>query len=173
MEPVSADKIAIPFPGKYGLLSTLRFADNDTTSSKFCELCANFEISAIAEEPEEGMLLMLVISQHEIRQQYEDVYPEFPRLKRRASSGCTFCSFVRNSLLVECCKQDKRPTRKREAVQIILTASMYEQVEDKSALSFYRNRGPHSLKIQVRTRENNWSPTFVAYNVTFQTSSGM
>jgi hypothetical protein len=170
---MGVDDIAIVPPGIYGLLSTLKFSDSEATSSKFCELCANFQISSVAEEPEEGTLLMLCISNHEIRQEYKDFYPSFSGLQRRESSGCTFCSFITNSLRVELSKQAKWLSPKRKPVRIVLSASISERVEDGSALAMYRDRGPHTLKIQVLNEEYGESSEIVSYDVTFQTSSGM
>jgi hypothetical protein len=170
---MGVDDYAIVPPGIYGLLSTLKFSDGGATSTKFCEICANFQISSVAEEPEEGTLLMFSISKHEIRQEYKDFYPFFSGLQRRESSGCAFCSFITNSLRVELSKRVKRLSPKKQPVRIVLSASMVEQVEDGSALAMYSDRGPHTLKIQVLNEEYGEILEIVSYDVTFQTSSGM
>jgi hypothetical protein len=159
--------------GIHGLLSTLKFSDSGATSSKFCELCANFRISSIADEPDKYILFTFCISDHEIRQEYKDVYPFFSGLQRRKSSGCAFCSFITNSLQVELSKRAKWLSPKRRPVRIVLSASISERVEDGSALAMYRDRGPHILKIQLLNEEYSESSEMVSYDVTFQTSSGM
>ena len=160
-------------PGIHGLLSILKFSEEGATSSKFCELCVNFQISSVAEEPEEGTLLMMHISNREIRQEYKDIYPFFSDLLRRESSGCAFCSFITKSLRVELSKQAKWLNPQRQPVRIVLSASMSEHVEDGSALAMYRDLGSHTLKIQVLKEEYGESSEIVSYDVTFQTSSGM
>src|SRR4051812_1942098 len=132
---------------KYSLLATLAFSDNYTQPLKICALCAKFEIRAIPEVPDEEYLLFCVISQHKIHQEYEDIYPDFPNMKKRATNGCTFCTFIRKSLRSEYRKQNGCLGRNEEAVQIILTASMYERVEDESSLSMYRSQEPHIMEV--------------------------
>ncbi|KAF2182365.1 hypothetical protein K469DRAFT_690836 [Zopfia rhizophila CBS 207.26] len=153
---------------KHSLLATLTFSDNHTQSLKICPLCARFQIRAVPEVPEEGCLLFSVISRRKIHHEYEDIYPAFPNMEKRATNGCTFCTFIRTSLLSEYCKLNRCLGRKEEAVQVILTASLDEGVEDESALSMYRSQEPHTIEARVRRRDDNWNAGLLTYEIAFQ-----
>lgn len=159
-------------PVMHGLLSTLEFSDSGATSTKFCEFCANFQIRSVA-EPDYGVLYMGCISKHEIRQEYKDFFPYFSGLQRRESSGCAFCSFIVETLRRELSKKPLRLSPERRPVQIVLSASISQGEDDGTALAMYRNRGPHTLKIQVLYEKYGETWEIVSYDVTFQTSSDM
>ena len=159
-------------PDKYNLLATLAFSDNHTHPLKICALCARFQIRAVPKVPDAGCLFSCIISQHKIRQEYEDIYPAFPNMEKRATDGCTFCTFIRTSLLSEYRKLNRCSGCKEAAVQVIFTASMDERVDDDSALSMYRSQEPHTIKVLVRRRDDNWNAELLAYEIAFQMSSG-
>jgi hypothetical protein len=176
----------------YSLLTTLAFSD-DGYSSKLCALCADFQIRAVPEFDPEALITTMV-SQHEIRQQYEDIFPAFPYMEKRAIDGCTFCNFLRTSLISESrghslhrrvrCKKNSVPENQQRSsgrtrgglrgvgAQIILTATINEHVDHKSALSMYRSEEPNSIRVMLHIADGEWIYPGKAYKITFQMSSG-
>jgi hypothetical protein len=158
---------------KYGLLSTLSFSNNNSQSSKLCAECAKFQIRVDAGEPDEVGLIFMA-AQHRLRQEYEDIFPIFPNMKERTAHGCTFCTFIRSSLLSELYKRKSRfSAHKGQAAKIILTGSMTEMVDHESTLSMYRSEEPHALEIEVHIKDDEWRAAILKYKIELQMSTGL
>lgn len=94
-------------------------------------------------------------------------------MEKRANDGCTFCNFMRTSLLSEYGKLARNLKCKEEVVQVILHAHMVETVEDGSALAVYRNQEPNIIKVRMCIKDDDLTRILLAYDIIFQFSSGM
>ena len=158
--------------GNYATLSTLTLSDNHAQPSNLCALCATFQIRGVPEVPDEECVLFSWASYHKLRQEYKDMCPDFPNMKKRATEGCDFCAFLRNSLLWQYEKLGSGSGCKNEPVQVILSAWMIEMVEDESALSMFRSRGPHVVQVLVQKTDESRHSKILTFEMTFQISKG-
>ena len=151
---ISRKKYQLEVESKSRLLPSLAFSNTDSSPSKLCVLCAEFKIIAEALKYEEDVAAVGHYAAHRAYRPYEDVYPDFPDLEKRAADGCDFCAFLRNSLPSEYRKSTGRFGISKTSVWLILSTIIIEEMYDESTLSVYKRDEPHTLHVQVLRRHS-------------------
>lgn len=146
---------------KSRLRPSLEIRDIDSSSSKLCVFCAKFGFNPEAsweEEDEEDDPERLHSGtpsvSHRAYNPYDDVYPDFSDMERRAAEGCNFCAFLRNSLLSECRTKKGSHDHDKRSVRVIISADILEMDDDESTIAVYKRKGPHEIRVQVHSKES-------------------
>ncbi|ORX96677.1 hypothetical protein BCR34DRAFT_179129 [Clohesyomyces aquaticus] len=163
------------FLGNSSVSTTLTFTDK----AKVCELCATFRISGSAVFPvfsDYRWDRPKSQAQHDLHEEYQDVFPNFPNLKQRAKDGCSFCGFVRQSLQSEYRISEGWPAFSETPVRIVFTASVAEEVDNgslRTILDKLKRRKRHTITIQVFGMTEGTNDLLLDFGITFQFSGGM
>ncbi|KAJ0107049.1 hypothetical protein J7T55_006927 [Diaporthe amygdali] len=154
----------------HGLMATLSLDNTSSLPCKLCSYCAGLQFRVTADEPEEEVLVSVIASQHRLYQVYLDFFPTFPALKQRATEGCSFCNFLRSSVLAEYERKGLDIQGKKRWVGIVLSAKMDERFECRSSFSMYKDEGPVIIRVDVPAFDQGRQVP-MGYRLAFQTSS--
>lgn len=157
---------------KHGLMATISLVE-DSSQHVLCTQCAKFQIQIIAnEQDDEDFEWLSILSNHILRQEYTDSFPDLPEMKDRADHGCSLCHFIRSSLLEEYHRQGLDPTFPPEPGRMVLTARLKEDRFQESSLSIYGRDQHQTILVEAPGFHMNGGRRNIKYGIAIQMSKG-
>jgi hypothetical protein len=158
---------------KHGLMATISLVEDSSQQHVLCTQCAKLQIHIIAEEQDEDIAFGAILSNHILRQEYTDSFPDLPRMKDRADHGCSLCHFIRSSLLEEYHRQGLDPTFPPEPGRMVLTARLNEDRFQESSLSIYGRDQHQTILVEAPGFHMNGGRRNIKYKIAIQMSEGI